>query len=97
MKDMRTLRSSIRLRTLTSLALAGALAIPAPVFAAGRTPTPVLNTILSGKGAPKSSLGSNGDFYIDQKSFNFYGPKVKTVGQLQYHLKAQLVLRAPQP
>ena len=77
MKDMRTLRSSIRLRTLTSLALAGALAIPAPVFAAGRTPTPVLNTILSGKGAPKSSLGSNGDFYIDQKSFNFYGPKVK--------------------
>ena len=69
--------SSKYLRTLASLTLVGALAIPAPVFAAGRTATPVLNTILSGKGAPQSSLGANGDFYIDQKSFNFYGPKVK--------------------
>jgi Collagen triple helix repeat (20 copies) len=69
--------SSKYLRTLASLTLVGALAIPAPVFAAGRTATPVLNTILSGKGAPQSSLGANGDFYIDQKSFNFYGPKAK--------------------
>jgi len=69
--------SSKYLRTLASLTLVGALAIPSPVFAAGRTATPVLNTILSGKGAPQSSLGANGDFYIDQKSFNFYGPKAK--------------------
>jgi hypothetical protein len=77
MKDMTTLSKVKRFRTLASLTLVGALAIPAPVFAAGRTPTPVLNTILNGKGAPQSSLGANGDFYIDQKSFNFYGPKAK--------------------
>jgi hypothetical protein len=77
MKDITTLSKVNRFRTLASLTLAGALAIPAPVFAAGRTATPVLNTILSGKGAPQSSLGANGDFYIDQKSFNFYGPKAK--------------------
>jgi len=77
MKDMTTLSKINRFRTLALLTLVGALAIPAPVFAAGRTATPVLNTILSGKGAPQSSLGANGDFYIDQKSFNFYGPKAK--------------------
>ena len=34
-----------------------------------------LNTILNGIGAPKTKIGRNGDFYIDVKSFNFYGPK----------------------
>jgi hypothetical protein len=34
-----------------------------------------LNTILSGIGIPKSTIGRNGDFYIDIKNFNFYGPK----------------------
>ena len=29
------------------------------------------NTILCGKGAPVTSLGDNGDFYIDTTSFNF--------------------------
>ena len=84
---MTTLSKVNRFRTLASLTLVGALAIPAPVFAAGRTPTPVLNTILSGKGAPQSSLGANGDFYIDQKSFNFYGPKAKNRWPIPISLK----------
>jgi hypothetical protein len=45
--------------------------------AAGRTTTPIANTILNGKGAPKSSLGNDGDFYIDTRSLLIYGPKTK--------------------
>ena len=45
--------------------------------AAGRSSSQVVNTILNGKGAPKSSLGSNGDFYIDTRSLLIYGPKSK--------------------
>ena len=43
--------------------IAGA-SVKAPAKA-GRTITDPLNTIRSGKGAPSSSLGINGDFYID--------------------------------
>ncbi len=45
--------------------------------AAGRSTSQLVNTILNGKGAPKNSLGSNGDFYIDTRSLLFYGPKSK--------------------
>ncbi len=45
--------------------------------AAGRSSTTPINTILNGKGAPKSSLGINGDFYIDTRSLLIYGPKTK--------------------
>lgn len=45
--------------------------------AAGRSTSPLVNTILNGKGAPKNSIGSNGDFYIDTRSLLFYGPKSK--------------------
>ena len=45
--------------------------------AAGRTITAPVNTILNGKGAPKSSLGIDGDFYIDVRSLLIYGPKRK--------------------
>jgi hypothetical protein len=45
--------------------------------AAGRTTTPIANTILNGKGTPKSSLGNDGDFYIDTRSLLIYGPKTK--------------------
>ena len=31
--------------------------------------------VRSGVGAPSSSLGNNGDFYLDTASYNFYGPK----------------------
>jgi hypothetical protein len=55
---------------LTSSQLHGATA-------AGRSSTTPVNTILNGKGAPKSSLGINGDFYIDTRSLLLYGPKSK--------------------
>jgi hypothetical protein len=45
--------------------------------AAGRSTSQLVNTILNGKGAPKNSIGSNGDFYIDTRSLLFYGPKSK--------------------
>jgi hypothetical protein len=45
--------------------------------AAGRSTSAVVNTILNGKGAPKNSLGIDGDFYIDTRSLLIYGPKAK--------------------
>ena len=42
---------------------------------AGRVVTPGINTLLSGKGAPKSTKGIDGDFYIDTNNMNIYGPK----------------------
>jgi hypothetical protein len=44
---------------------------------AGRVATPGINTLLSGKGAPKATIGINGDFYIDTNKMNIYGPKTK--------------------
>ena len=43
--------------------------------AAGRTANSIANTILSGDGVPAKTLGINGDFYIDIKTMNMYGPK----------------------
>ena len=37
----------------------------------------VVNTLLNGIGAPRASLGVNGDFYIDTVTLNIYGPKTK--------------------
>ena len=42
---------------------------------AGRTSSSIPNTILSGKGSPSSTLGIDGDFYIDTRSLLIYGPK----------------------
>jgi hypothetical protein len=42
---------------------------------AGRTSSSIPNTILNGKGAPISTLGIDGDFYIDTRSLLIYGPK----------------------
>jgi len=42
---------------------------------AGRTSGSTPNTILSGISAPNSAIGINGDFYIDTKNANIYGPK----------------------
>lgn len=44
---------------------------------AGRVATPGINTLLSGKGAPKATVGIDGDFYIDTNKMNIYGPKTK--------------------
>jgi len=44
-------------------------------YAAGRTAKSIANTVLSGVGVPAKTLGINGDFYIDTKTMNMYGPK----------------------
>ncbi len=59
--------------------------------AAGPTPTTVVNTILSGAGAPAKTLGINGDFYIDTKNLNLYGPKTKGVWKVTTSLRAHEV------
>jgi len=51
-----------------------AISIP-ETYAAGRTAKSIANTVLSGAGVPAKSLGIDGDFYIDTKSMNMYGPK----------------------
>lgn len=53
--------------------------IAVPASGAGRTNQSLPNSILSGKGAPTSKIGINGDFYIDVLKFNIYGPKAKNV------------------
>ena len=71
------------------LAIAPA-AIAAPNLsnkAAGRTGTKVVNTILSGVGIPSKTLGINGDFYIDTKNANLYGPKTNGVWKLTTSLR----------
>jgi len=55
--------------------------------AAGPSPTTVVNTILSGSGVPSKTLGINGDFYIDTKNLNLYGPKTKGVWKIATSLK----------
>ena len=66
--------------TLLLTTLFSASAIPISEAAkkpksAGRTSNAISNTILNGKGAPLSTLGINGDFYIDTRSLLIYGPK----------------------
>jgi len=48
---------------------------PIATQAAGRNTAAATNTIRSGSGVPAASLGIDGDFYIDLKTMNFYGPK----------------------
>uniref|UniRef100_UPI0040491C39 hypothetical protein n=1 Tax=Candidatus Planktophila sp. TaxID=2175601 RepID=UPI0040491C39 len=65
-------------------------AIAAPKLsnnAAGRTGSTVVNTILSGVGIPSKNIGINGDFYIDTKNANLYGPKTKGVWKLTTSLR----------
>jgi hypothetical protein len=86
-------------RSLTTITLALSLAMlpsaiateKTSVKAAGPTPTTVVNTILSGPGAPAKTLGINGDFYIDTKNLNLYGPKSKGVWKVTTSLRANEV------
>jgi hypothetical protein len=73
----------------TTLALIpSAIAAPKTTSkAAGRVTTTVVNTILSGVGVPSKTLGINGDFYIDTKNLNLYGPKIKGVWKVATSLK----------
>ena len=59
--------------------------------AAGPSTKTVVNTILSGSGAPSKSIGINGDFYIDTKNLNLYGPKTKGVWKISTSLRAKEV------
>lgn len=55
---------------------------------AGRATTQTPNTILSGSGVPAKSIGINGDFYIDIKNANLYGPKTDGAWKVTTSLKA---------
>lgn len=63
--------------------------------ASGRLLAAPINTVLNGTGAPAASLGSNGDFYIDKKSFNMYGPKANGHWPLPVSLRGPIGLMGP--
>ena len=86
-------RSLVAISLALSLAmLPSALAVEkTSTKAAGPSPTTVVNTILSGSGAPAKTLGINGDFYIDTKNLNLYGPKTKGVWKITTSLKVREV------
>jgi len=54
---------------------------------AGRTANSIPNTILNGVQAPLKSVGINGDFYIDTKNLNIYGPKKNNAWPLPISLR----------
>ena len=54
---------------------------------AGRSSTLIPNTILSGNGVPSKSIGIDGDFYIDIKNANLYGPKTKSIWKIATSLR----------
>jgi len=82
-------------RSFVAITLAISLAIfPSAIAAektstkaAGPSSTTVVNTILSGSGVPSKTIGINGDFYIDTKNLNLYGPKTKGVWKVSTSLK----------
>ena len=76
-----------RLIKIVLISLIAILISPTTIQAAGRTSNSVANTVLSGTGVPSAKLGLNGDFYIDIKSMNFYGPKANNRWPLPISLK----------
>ena len=76
-----------RLIKILLISLITVLISPITAEAAGRTGTTATNTILSGAGVPAVKVGVNGDFYIDTKSMNFYGPKINNRWPLPISLK----------
>ena len=91
---MKSQRSLFR---LTSIFCALSLFAVQPGFAAtksvtklksaGRTANSIPNTILNGLNAPIKSIGINGDFYIDTKNLNIYGPKKNNAWPLPISLR----------
>ena len=71
-------------KKILTILICAFLISPSSAIAAGRSAN-VVNTILSGSGVPESTVGVNGDFYIDLKSMNFYGPKKIIDGHFQHH------------
>jgi hypothetical protein len=66
----------ISIALIACIPMASADAVTKPKVA-GRTAASIPNTILSGFGAPSNAIGIDGDFYIDTKNLNIYGPKMK--------------------
>jgi len=66
----------VSIALIACMPMASADAVTKPK-AAGRTAASIPNTILSGVGAPSNAVGIDGDFYIDTKNLNIYGPKMK--------------------
>ena len=54
---------------------------------AARSSKSIPNTILSGNVIPSKTVGIDGDFYIDLKNANLYGPKTKGVWKLATSLR----------
>ena len=76
---------NVRVIKILLISLITILISPTTVQAAGRTGNTVANTILSGVSVPSAKLGLNGDFYLDIKSMNFYGPRKTIFGPYQFH------------
>ena len=91
---MKGSQSVIAIITATALAItpSAIAAQKTTTKAAGRSTTTVVNTILNGVGAPTKTIGIDGDFYIDTKNANLYGPKTKGVWKVATSLK-QLEIR----
>ena len=83
--------------TLIAFALITTLISSPQAFPAGKTSLVVKdpvrssksipNTILSGTGIPLKTVGIDGDFYIDVKNANLYGPKTKGAWKLATTLR----------
>jgi hypothetical protein len=86
---MKASRSLIAITIAVTLAITpSAIAAPKTTLkAAGRVTTTVVNTIRSGAGIPTKAIGIDGDFYIDSKNANLYGPKTKGVWKILTSLK----------
>jgi hypothetical protein len=86
-------------KLIIATTLVFSLAMPPTAIAAQKTSTKaagpstktVVNTILSGVGAPSKTVGINGDFYIDTKNLNLYGPKTKGVWKISTSQRAKEV------
>ena len=78
------------LLTLSLLSLNNAIATGKSsiiIKKAGRATSVTPNTILSGSGLPTKNLGIDGDFYIDTKNANLYGPKTKGTWKIATSLR----------
>ena len=78
--------------TLIALLVSSPQAFPAGktslvVKDAARSSKSIPNTILSGNVIPVKTVGIDGDFYIDLKNANLYGPKTKGVWKLATTLR----------
>ncbi len=78
--------------TLIALLVSSPQAFPAGktslvVKDAARSSKSIPNTILSGNVIPLKTVGIDGDFYIDLKNANLYGPKTKGVWKLATTLR----------